>query len=386
MDYYNCDNTPLIRSVIHRSILRRHLLEEKLMELEEKCHEMVEPISSPEVSTTKKMVMDGDTCCHSQVVRWRPSNKGSDKKCFCTACVHISLAKCPASCQRFNCLATASRFLNDFDPNSANNSAEFCNQIKSSYEPKYTSYYRIVTTCSGTHPSHNELDEKYFISNVEQNPNSHNFDEKITKMVEDSELQHCHRLNLGLKYSDLNFPDNSEGAQHWRANFTGLSCRANRTLRFAALDSILFPYFAENIGIDVFNETHATVAVIIDSSNENIHVLTNDLSDSQTISKRSFVEFIKNFTTQSLPRFLKSTSIPSTSGSCLSDNSGQVVCVPELNSENFNRVVMDSNNDVVVMYYAQWCGFCSTVAHIYLEVARLFSHVNGIVFTRFVII
>ncbi|CAG2104275.1 unnamed protein product [Medioppia subpectinata] len=391
MDYYNCENSPLIRSVIHRSILRRHLLEEKLMELEEKCHEMAQPmaaITTANTSSAKRVVLDGDTCCHSQVVRWRPSSKASDKKCFCTACVHLSLAKCPANCQRFNCLATAARYLTDFDPNSANNTASYCNQIKFSFTPKYTSYYRIVTTCSGTHPTHNELGDKYFITGANAEDSQQSFDETVAKMVENSELQHCHRLNLGLKYSDLNFPDSADGQQqqHWRANFTGLSCRANRTLRFAAIDSILFPAFAENIGIDIFNETHATVGVIVDAANELVHVLTNDMSDAQTISKRSLVEFVKNFTSQSLPRFLKSTSSPATSGSCVAADSGggagRVICVPELNSDTFTRSVLDPSKDVVVMYYAQWCGFCSTIAHIYLEVARLFLDVKGVVFTR----
>lgn len=356
------------------------------MELEEKCHELMDTATNQEEVAPKKMVVSADTCCHSQVVRWRPSSKTSEKKCFCMSCVHLSLAKCPASCQRFNCLATASRYLSDFDPNSANRSAEFCNQIKMSYQPKYSSHYRIDTTCSGIHPTPNELDDKYFLSHLDSSSNAHNFDEKITKMVEDSELQHCHRLNLGLKYSELNFPDSSEGSQQWRANFTGLSCRTNRTLRFVALDSILFPYFAENIGIDVFNQSHATVGVIVDSSTENIHVLANDLSESQTISKRSLVEFIKNFTTRSLPRFLKSSSTPVTSGSCLSNKKEGIICVPELSSETFAPIVLDSNKDVIVMYYAQWCGFCSTIAHIYLEVARLFTDANDIIFTRFVLI
>lgn len=382
MDYHNCDNSPLIRSVIHRSILRRHLLEEKLMELDEKCHEMMENNSLNLISTTNRRgVMESDSCCHSQTVRWRVSGKGSDKKCFCTACVHLSLAKCPANCQRFNCLATASRFLSDFDPNSINSTATYCNHIRSTFQPKYTSYYRIVTTCSGTHPTYNELDDKYFITDIEEQSNSHN-DEKVGKMIEDSERQHCHRLNLGLKYSDLNFPDSAEGNQFWRTNFTGLSCRANRTLKFAALDSILFPAFAENLGIDVFNETHASVGVIVDNSNENIYVLSHESSDSLTINKRSLVEFIKNFTSGSLPRFFKSTVIPLSSGLCLSENKERVICVPEISSETFTRVVLDRSKDVILMYYAPWCGFCSSIAHIYLDVARLFVDVQGIVFAR----
>src|SRR5699024_977404 len=116
------------------------------------------------------------------------------------------------------------------------------------------------------------------------------------------------------------------------ANFTGLSCRTNRTLKFFSLDSALYPAFAESLGIDVFNVPHSTVALIIDPSNENVHVLNHEILykevelpnfDSKSVvsvpvnsySKRSFVEFIKNFTEGTLPRFLRS-QIVSSSGLC----------------------------------------------------------------------
>ena len=381
MDYYNCDKSPITKSIIHRSILRRHLIEEKLVDLEEKCHEMQssnQSLISAAVAWNTAAVMEGDTCCHSDVIHWRVAGKSVSKKCFCTACVHVSLARCPASCKRFNCLATASRYLDTFDPGSVNRTASYCNEIRSSYQPKYTPYYKIIVSCSGNQPSVSEFDDSHY--SFYKN-DLHKQDEKIERMVKDFEVQHCQRLNLGLSHSDLNFPESSEGQQHWRSNFTGLSCRTNKTLNFAAIDSVLFPEFAENLGIDLLNAVHSTVGVIIEAQTENIFVLDNKITNFTTINKKVFVEFMKNYTSGSLERFLKSET--STKGHCLNENDTQVICVPEVTGDKFAQVVLDNSKDVVLMYYAPWCGFCSSVAHIFLTVAKFFMDIKEISFARF---
>lgn len=346
------------------------------------------------------------------------------KKCLCTSCVHISLPKCPARCNHFDCLSTAARFLDDFDPNFVNNSAVYCNQIKTVYEPKYTSYYKISTTCSGLiSPSVDSEDNSQW-----NDVNRHSIlssDDKISQMIQDFEIQHCRRLKLGMNYTDLNFPDSSDVRKNnWRANFSGLACRTNRTLKFMALDSSLYPAFAESLGIDVFNVPHSTIAVIIDPQKESVHVLDHEILyeevempnfESKSIvnvpvnsySKKTFIEFIKNYTDGSLPRFLRSKMV-SSSGLCdlkqmiivKPSSNNSVICVPELNSLTFINYIMEksfdgkddqlksfgkfSNKDFMVMYYAPWCGFCTSIAHVYLDVARFFAFSSDIIFTRFV--
>ncbi|RWS14982.1 disulfide isomerase-like protein [Dinothrombium tinctorium] len=409
LDYFNCEKSPTIRSIIHRSILRRHLMEEKLMELEEKCHEITNPTSSNSaaIEWAAANIVEGDTCCHSQIVFWRPHGKPADKKCYCTSCIRVSLAKCPGGCKRFNCLATASRYLASFNPHDVNHTASFCNEIKSNYQPKFTPYYRIVTSCSGKTPIEDSSlylgtgENTLFVGNQHKSGglsgsvHKHQ-DEKVERMIQNIETQYCQRLHLGLNYSDLNFPDSGEGSegvsfssQSWRVNFTGLGCRTNKTLKFIALDSILFPSFAENLGIDVFNETHATVAVIVESSNENVYLLNHELayltSSTSTINKRIIYEFIKNYTNGSLRRYLKSSiaNRVSSSEQCSRESDRrQVVCVPEVTTDNFETIVLDPKKDVVLMYYAPWCGFCTSIAHIFLSVARFFNDVDEIIFAR----
>lgn len=272
-----------------------------------------------------------------------------------------------------------------------NTTATFCNQVKAVYQPKHTPYFKISVTCSGVSPQGLDDDQQnmklsgvglnddneqigtFGKSKLSQNdPSLNQRDEKIERMVASFETQYCSRLNLGLNNSDLNFPDSGEGtssSQSWRSDFTGLRCTTNKSLSFIAMDSILFPSFAESFGIDVFNETHATVAVIFEEANENLYLLNHELSAralnldssaSVTINKRSIYEFIKNYTAGDLPRYLRSSSVTSSSENCLKEADGSnIVCVPEVTSDSFKTIVLDSKKDVLMFYYTPWCGFCS---------------------------
>ncbi|KAE9611837.1 putative protein disulfide-isomerase [Lupinus albus] len=44
-----------------------------------------------------------------------------------------------------------------------------------------------------------------------------------------------------------------------------------------------------------------------------------------------------------------------------------------LTAENFNEVVLDETKDVLVEFYAPWCGHCKSLAPIYLKVATAFK-------------
>ncbi|KPM11225.1 disulfide isomerase-like protein [Sarcoptes scabiei] len=440
LDYYNCDDSPIIRSFIHRNILRRKLVEEQLAELEEKCHELLDrdehlisdSINKFDDDHSRSKHQSLDTCCHSQVIKWRSFGgvrHGMTKNCLCTACVHISIPKCPARCNHFDCLSTASRYLDEFDPNNVNNSAIYCNQIRHSYQPRYTPYYKIVTSCSGNIQSNDDFGSNSFWN--EKHHHQWGSDEKISRMIEEFENQHCRKLKLGMNYTDLNFPESNENRRNnIRTNFTGLACRTNRTLKFMALDSLLYQAFADSLGLDIFNAPHSTIALIVDPQQESIHVLdhqilmeTKQSSDSfgslihvprNTYSKDAFIEFIKNYTVGNLPRFLRSEIASSgfcdlnqiidanqslSSSSSLSILNRTIICVPELNTETFINLILSKSlnsddslfnpnlakfneKDVVVMYYAPWCGFCSSIAHIYLDVARLYARSNEIIFAR----
>ena len=395
MDYYNCDKSSMVRSLIHRSILRRLLMEQRLLQLEEKCHEIQDPKSV-------LREINSDSCCFTD--KFPLTTELRKKQCLCTLCVQADVSKYPSAGRGFDCHSHLTKHFRNIDlENYVNRSVMYCNDISFSFQPPYTPYYNVQFACSAHFQSDavpllpplegvsgEELDSGSqrdpFFPFIEMlvSPKT---DDRIQRMVETFERQYCSKLRMGLQYNDFPFPEHSESSQDWRTNFTGLGCQQNGTLRFLAMDSVLFPAFAESAGMNVSLVTHKTLAFIIDQKNENIFLLHHDLprtaSEAQNlITKKEVYEFIRNFTTGSLTRYLRVHGGDiSASDQCL-PGKRDVVCVPELTSDTFDSVVMQNGKDVVVFYYTPWCGFCTSIAHVYLSVARFFAGVKEIVFTR----
>lgn len=187
-------------------------MEEILMGLDEKCHEL----NDVKADSNLPFAGSSESCCYSQSIKWKPSIRSGHKKCFCTACVQMTKSKCPGGCKSFNCLTTASRFLSAFDPTSfVNSSTNYCNQIKTKFQPRYTPYYSIDLACTGLEPDSSIGD---FPSGSHPLTKAFNFvqtskDDRIIRMINSFESGHCSRLELGLNYSDFNFPETNDGSK-----------------------------------------------------------------------------------------------------------------------------------------------------------------------------
>jgi len=57
--------------------------------------------------------------------------------------------------------------------------------------------------------------------------------------------------------------------------------------------------------------------------------------------------------------------------------------VRPLVGKNFNDVVMDESKDVLVEFYAPWCGHCKAIAPLYEEIATVFKKIDSIVIAKF---
>lgn len=86
-------------------------------------------------------------------------------------------------------------------------------------------------------------------------------------------------------------------------------------------------------------------------------------------------KFIQNdaLTASNIESFLtkvKSGEVKPTLKSETYDASDEASPVKVLKGESFNRIVMDNKNDVLVEFYAPWCGHCKKLAPIYDELAE----------------
>lgn len=138
-------------------------------------------------------------------------------------------------------------------------------------------------------------------------------------------------------------------------SITGLQCRTNKTLRFYLLDAELNWPLAQRLGASG-NHSGTPFITIINLRDETHYVLkhTDSLED-----------FIQNFSVNFSPlhRHLMGHT----------QHQHTQPLIQEVTSDSFLDTVMDSQRDVLLLYYSAWCGFCSLLNHVFLQLARLFQ-------------
>ncbi|XP_038064300.1 thioredoxin domain-containing protein 11-like [Patiria miniata] len=172
-------------------------------------------------------------------------------------------------------------------------------------------------------------------------------------------------------------PESLKGVFHpFLGQFTGLGCRTNRTVNFFAMRSEYFWLFAKQLGVSDTSgfqtQQRRTAVVLLDIEAEQQHALL------QEVSETAIINFVFNYTTSNLTRHLRSAN-HTTPSRCSQTSS---VCVQEVVSSTFEELVLDSNKDVLLLYYAPWCGFCARMHHIYLSLARVFQNSSNLLIAR----
>ncbi|XP_032692184.1 thioredoxin domain-containing protein 11 isoform X2 [Lontra canadensis] len=141
-------------------------------------------------------------------------------------------------------------------------------------------------------------------------------------------------------------------------DFTGLSCRTNKTLNIYLLDSNLFWLYAERLGAPSATQVKE-FAAIVDVKEESHYIL----DPKQALRKLTLESFIQNFSVLYSP--LKRHLIGSDSAQFPSQH-----LITEATTDTFWEVVLQKQ-DVLLLYYAPWCGFCPSLNHVFIQLARL---------------
>ncbi|KAL4240189.1 Thioredoxin domain-containing protein 11 [Mactra antiquata] len=164
---------------------------------------------------------------------------------------------------------------------------------------------------------------------------------------------------LLTKFSDLR-----------NGNITGLQCNTNTTLDFYYIDSVYHSVFMEKLKVP--SQPKQTSVILVDLNDETLFVLKDQL-DYQSLGK-----FVRNYTEGTLSRYRQSTEVTSPV-ECLMSNS---VCIKEVNADTYQDVVMNKHKDVILLYYTDWCGFCSQMSKVFLSAAQYFKDNTDLIFAR----
>ena len=90
------------------------------------------------------------------------------------------------------------------------------------------------------------------------------------------------------------------------------------------------------------------------------------------ITAQSVLQFVTDWEAGKLNSTLKSEEIPAT-------QEGPVVV---LVGKSFDSIVLDPTKDVLVKFYAPWCGHCKKIAPIYDEVATKLANNKNLIIAK----
>nr|DBA20316.1 TPA: hypothetical protein GDO54_016023 [Pyxicephalus adspersus] len=152
-------------------------------------------------------------------------------------------------------------------------------------------------------------------------------------------------------------------------DIAGLRCRTNKTLNMYLLDSNLSWLYAQRLGASG-SEQEKKFAAIIDVKEE-VHYI---IDQSQPLIKPLLETFIQNYSKVYSPLQRHLVSDPPTS-------KPRHRLFTEVTSGTFRHVVLDIRKDVLLLFYTTWCGFCATLAHIFIRLAQLLA-TDAIVIAR----
>ncbi|XP_042196882.1 thioredoxin domain-containing protein 11 isoform X2 [Callorhinchus milii] len=160
------------------------------------------------------------------------------------------------------------------------------------------------------------------------------------------------------------------GLHHSQINITGLICNTNKTLNFYLLDSNLHWSFATRLGANESADVKEFATVV--NLHDEVHYV---LDQKQMLDKSSIENIIKNYSSVYSPLNRHLVANPKAQAQ-------EEPLITEITTQIFDSIVLDPEKNVLLLYYTQWCGFCTVLNHLFIQVAILFRSNNRIAIAR----
>eukprot|EP00731_Ephydatia_muelleri_P016571 Em0009g995a len=167
---------------------------------------------------------------------------------------------------------------------------------------------------------------------------------------------------LCVVYYSLDFEKNPKGSNYWRNRVIKVAKDHVGSVAFAVSDKEAFAQDLEQLGLDKSAEV---VVGLFDSKGQK-YPMTG------TFSPENLKAFVEKFLKGELEPFIKSEPVPE-------NNDGPLTVVV---GKNFDSIVNDPTQDVLIEFYAPWCGHCKSLAPKYEELAQKLKDDPNIVIAK----
>lgn len=153
---------------------------------------------------------------------------------------------------------------------------------------------------------------------------------------------------LVVAYYNVDYKKNPKGSNYWRNRILKVAKNFPK-LNFAISAKDDFQHELNEFGVE-FSDGKKPIALARNEKNQKFV-----MQDEFTVE--TFEKFLTDLEGDKLEVYMKSEAIPE-------DNSGNVKVAV---SKNFDDIVMNNDKDILIEFYAPWCGHCKQLAPIFDE-------------------
>lgn len=203
---------------------------------------------------------------------------------------------------------------------------------------------------------------------------------KIKRFIQDNIFGICpHMTNdnkdqlrgkdLLVAYYDVDYDKNPKGSNYWRNRVMKVAksfLDQGKKLNFAVAGRGTFSHEMSEFGME--SSSGEVPQVAIRTAKGDKYVMTEEFSRDGKALER----FLESYFSGSLKRYLKSEPIPES-------NDGPVKVVV---AENFDDIVNDDSKDVLIEFYAPWCGHCKNLEPKFKELGEKLTDDPNIVIAK----
>ncbi|XP_077373733.1 protein disulfide-isomerase A3 [Festucalex cinctus] len=175
--------------------------------------------------------------------------------------------------------------------------------------------------------------------------------------------------DLLVAYYDVDYDKNPKGSNYWRNRVMKVAksfLDQGKQLSFAVANKQSFSHDLTDFGLE--NAQGELPLVAVRTAKGDKYVMTEEF----TRDGKALESFLQDYFDGKLKRYLKSEPIPES-------NDGPVKV---LVAENFDAIVNDDSKDVLIEFYAPWCGHCKSLEPKYTELGEKLANDPNVVIAK----